>query len=379
MTPVWHPLATLLLTDPPGYLTERLARMLLRVGSLRLRYAGDRMWPALEHGQRVDVHPATCAPSRGSVALVVVDGVPELLRVQRVGSDRLTLTADADPGMTVRASRSAILGRLDGRPRPGLPGARRMRRLALELHEGWRGRADDPREPAGSVLRKYDEQAVFYADIEGEGLDPAVAEVLGERHGADSAVLVIGSGTGRECFGLARKGHRVLGLDFAPKMVELARRGASERGLDLEFRQGDARRFDPGPRRFAAILFTYDVYSFVPGRDERIRMLGRMAGWLGQGGRVLLSARTARSAYERSLLSVQWLSRLRAGPPPEWGASHTRWLSGDGELCRSFVQVFTPSMLRGELRAAGFVDVGRAGSHWILERGSVGSAATMAR
>jgi len=375
--PLWHPLATVFLTDPPGYATERLLRMLLRSGSLRVRYAGDRMWPAVGHGEVVEVRPPGAPPAPGDVVLASLDGVPDLLRVESARPGRLALAADADPGTSAEVASAAIVG-VVGRPRRrDLPGARWVRRLVLELREAWQGRCDDRRRPAGTVLRKYDEQATFYADVEGDGLEPALTAALRERS-AGCAVLVVGSGTGRECFGLAREGYRVLGVDFAPGMVTLARRAATARGLDVEFRQGDVREFDPGARRFSAIVFTHDVYSFVPGRDERIRLLRRMAAWLEAGGVVLISARRAGSLHERLLLSVQWLSALRAGDKPEWGASHTRWVAADGNLRRSFVQVFSPARLLREFAAAGFVVRGRAGGHWVLEAVRAAAAANMA-
>jgi len=49
----------------------------------------------------------------------------------------------------------------------------------------------------------------------------------------EKSVLDVGCGPGHYCLALARKGANVLGIDFAPAMIELARQKAREAGLDV--------------------------------------------------------------------------------------------------------------------------------------------------
>jgi hypothetical protein len=52
--PFWHPLSSVDLSDPPSFATPVLIRLFARAPEgLALRYAGDRMWPAVRHGQPV--------------------------------------------------------------------------------------------------------------------------------------------------------------------------------------------------------------------------------------------------------------------------------------------------------------------------------------
>ena len=176
-------------------------------------------------------------------------------------------------------------------------------------------------------------------------------------------VLVAGSGVGTECLALAAAGYDVCGLDFAPAMVAAARRRAQGRSLRVDFQEGDLRAHREPPRSLAGILFTYDVYSFLAEREERVALLRRMAAWLTSEGAILLSARRARGAWTRCVLTVQWLA---GGGSGLWGASHTRWISVRGELRRSFVQVFTARALARETRAAGLRDMGWEGGHACL-------------
>ena len=49
------------------------------------------------------------------------------------------------------------------------------------------------------------------------------------------SVLDIGCGTGENALYLAERGHAVLGIDLAPRAIELARGKASARGIEAEF------------------------------------------------------------------------------------------------------------------------------------------------
>jgi hypothetical protein len=112
-----------------------------------------------------------------------------------------------------------------------------------------------------------------------------------------------------------------------------------------------------------AIVFTYDVYSFLPGRAARIDVLRRMRRWLASDAALFLSARRATSWYQRSILTLQHAVQDTAG---EWGDSHTRWIATNGEMRRSFLRVFTDRDLASEARAAGFEIGTWEGGHAML-------------
>ncbi len=370
MTPVWHPLSALLLTDPPTYATPHLLRLVLRAEARPcVRYAGDRMWPALGHGATVELAPPggnTLRP--GTVVVATPGGIPDLLRVvARDAAGGLRLAGDADPSPPVTARPEELLGVAVGRA-GRIPSAtvRRLRRAWLDLGEAWRGTPDAAADPAASVLRKYDTQAPFYARSGAAELEARLLQRIGPRVPAGGRMLVVGSGTGRECFRLAEAGWRVRGIDFAPAMVRAAREEAQRRGLDVEFTSGDVRKLRLDAGSLDGVLFTYDVYSFVPGARQRVALLLRLREWLAPGGVLFLSARRVRSVWERTVLSVQWLCSLRRGER-EWGRSHTRWVAPGGALERSFVQVFDPRRLRAEARRAGFRAGRWEGGHAVLE------------
>jgi SAM-dependent methyltransferase len=216
------------------------------------------------------------------------------------------------------------------------------------------------------VRAKYDGQATFYSAGSGPALEPGLLQRIEAEVSPGAELLVAGSGSGRESFALVEAGYRVTGVDFAPAMVAHARAAAAERRLDVLFHEADLRSLDLGPARFSAVVFTYDVYSFLPSRAERADVLARIARSLAPGGVVYLSARLVRSVWARVILT---LACLRGHTRPrEWGATHTRYVASDGSLHRSFVRHFTQAQLARELAAAGFELIAWEGGHGACRR-----------
>jgi len=368
LKPLWHPLSTILIDQPRCYATEHLLKLLLGGGELRLIYSGDRMWPAIDDGATFAVcaETGTALPT-GSVVVACPSGIPDLLRVVREDADGVTLAADADPDGMLTVPREAIVARARLPRRKPARALASARRLLLDVREAWRGRPDVQVDPADTVRKKYDSQANFYARSAGPDIDPGLLSRLKERVPAGTRVLVVGSGSGRECFALAGEGWPVTGFEFSPSMVELSREEAERRDLDVDIRLADVRHENVEAGSLGGVFFTYDVYSFLPGRDDRVRVLERLRSWLRPDGVVFLSARHVKSAYERAVLGVQWLARQRRGETCDWGDSHTRWVTGDGELRRSFVHVFTEPRSRREITEAGFTAGDWEAGHCVLE------------
>jgi SAM-dependent methyltransferase len=202
-------------------------------------------------------------------------------------------------------------------------------------------------------------------------MDRHLVERVQRRAAGGSAVLVLGSGVGTECFALAQAGYRVTGIDFSPAMVRFARDEAQRRGLAVEWLLADVRTLDLPEAAFAALFFTYDVYSFLPGREQRVALLRKLATWVADDGAIFLSARRVRSVYEALVLTLEWLALRRAGAA-EWGDSHTRYIPGDGTLRRSYVHVFPGGALRAEAAAAALRIEAWEGGHGVLSKTRAG-------
>jgi SAM-dependent methyltransferase len=312
------------------------------------------MWPSLTDGQTIIAERVSEPIDPGEVVVASPSGIPEIFRIVRKGKgDTVLLTGDADPGDPIRVSRKDLLARV-AFPSVRFGRARRVaRRFRLDLREALRGEPDrEGSEPAASVRAKYHTQAPYYA-ARGPEVMPALLERIRRHFPSTGRILVAGSGIGTECLALSREGRQVRGVDFSAGMVERAREAAKEEGLDIEYVQADLRAHRETPGSLAGVLFTYEVYSFIPGARERVALLERMARWIVPGGAVLVSARRVTRAYERLILTLQW-SGHRRDPGRAWGDTHTRYIGPDGSLRRSYVHAFTDARVRREARRAGY-------------------------
>jgi SAM-dependent methyltransferase len=335
-------------------------------GRAEVVYAGDRMWPAIRHGQTLVVSPVHGAPPvAGDVVLAVDGGIPEVLRLAAVNGAS-ALTADADPGPSRPVMPRDLLGRIDRAPKRRAPSGSLARAL-LDVYEAAAAEPDAAADPSKTVREKYDDQAVHYGRVDAAALEPALAARILGRVPRGARVLVAGSGAGREAFALEQLGFVVSGVDFSSRMIEAARAEAARRGSAVRFAAADLRTHDEADGSLGAVVFTYDVYSFVPGLGDREALLSRLHRWLGPGGVVFLSARRAQRPWDRAVLSLQWLARAARGRRGAWGDSHTRWLDASGNLRRSFVHVFTERRLDREAAAAGLRRVSWEGGHGLFE------------
>lgn len=96
-------------------------------------------------------------------------------------------------------------------------------------------------------------------------------------------VLDLGCGTGRVSVRLARRGHRVTGIDLEPAFLEETARRAQAWKVELDTVAADARSFDLG-RRFDLVLAPMQLVQLFHGADQRTGMLKAVAAHLRPGG-----------------------------------------------------------------------------------------------
>ena len=92
-------------------------------------------------------------------------------------------------------------------------------------------------------------------------------------------VIDLGSGAGNDAF-IARhetgETGKVIGIDFTPAMIELARKNAEARGLNnVEFRQGDIEKM-PVTSNVADVIVSNCVLNLVPNKDGVIKEIYRV-------------------------------------------------------------------------------------------------------
>src|SRR5436305_7109390 len=107
------------------------------------------------------------------------------------------------------------------------------------------------------------------------------------RRPRSQSVLEIAVGTGRAAIPLAQAGHRVVGVDYAKDMLDIARRKRDAVGLtdrQLRLVHGDALGLDLG-ERFDWICVFFNTFLAFPTLDEQDRLMGVIVRHLKPAGR----------------------------------------------------------------------------------------------
>lgn len=145
------------------------------------------------------------------------------------------------------------------------------------------------------------------------------------------SVLDAGCGTGEHALYLAERGHDVVGVDLAPRAIELGRAKAAERGIAVDLRVWDALRVDELGRTFDT---TIDVGMFHTLSDEeRPRYARSLHAALAPDGRAFVLCWSERNAWgcgPRHVTQMELLGTFERGWDVRVGASEleTR-LEGD--------------------------------------------------
>jgi len=164
-------------------------------------------------------------------------------------------------------------------------------------------------------------------------------------------ILVVGCGTGRDLIALLKLGHRVEGLDVAPRAVALARQMLETERLAAELYTG-AIEAVALPGRFDAFIFSWFCYGYIPQADTRIGVLSKVGqdGNNGTNARIFIPIETMRIRLAQ-LASCLTASDWRAEPGDVIGPA-----AGDRRVVH-YRHEFRDSELETEARAAGLTVV----------------------
>jgi demethylmenaquinone methyltransferase/2-methoxy-6-polyprenyl-1,4-benzoquinol methylase len=171
--------------------------------------------------------------------------------------------------------------------------------------------------------------------------------------GPGSTALDIATGTGDLAVELARRGAEVTGMDFAPAMLELARKKAP----GLTFEEGDALKLAYPTDSFDAATVGFGARNFA----DLDRGIAEMARVTKPGGHVVVLEITTPQKPPLSWFFRAWFDRV----VPALGR-----VAGDPDAYTylpSSVRRFPgPEELGARMAAAGLVDV-----RWILTAGGI--------
>jgi SAM-dependent methyltransferase len=142
-----------------------------------------------------------------------------------------------------------------------------------------------------------------------------VAGALAPSHGEDA--LDLGCGTGGVAELIAGSGARIVGVDLAPGLVEIAQERARERGLDIDYRVGDCEDLEFDDASFDAVGSSVGI-MFSPDHAASAAELARVTK---PGGRIALANWQPGSPGVQDLFKL--MGPFQPAPPPsspfDWG------------------------------------------------------------
>lgn len=172
---------------------------------------------------------------------------------------------------------------------------------------------------------------------------------------AGQAMLDVGTGTGRGAIALAARGARVTGVDASAEMLAVARRRATEAGIEVAFEQGDVHALPYPDRSFDAVIC--------------LRVLMHTPDWRRALGELCRAARHRVLFDYPALMSAAALQ------------SAARRLANVAGASTEAYRVFSDRSVRSTLRANGF-EIVQADRQFVLPialHKTMGSAAATTR
>lgn len=106
-------------------------------------------------------------------------------------------------------------------------------------------------------------------------------------------ILDVGCGAGRHSIELAKRGFQVTGLDFSPRMLEVARERASQASVQVDFFHGDARTMNFRGQFDAALSLCEGAFGIMENDEENLAILTNIYCSLKTSGKLLLNVLNA--------------------------------------------------------------------------------------
>ncbi|MEZ5931783.1 MAG: methyltransferase domain-containing protein [Alphaproteobacteria bacterium] len=164
--------------------------------------------------------------------------------------------------------------------------------------------------------------------VENETATAAEVDVLIQSLGLEpnDRLLDLCCGQGRHCLELARRGFRKLtGIDRSGYLIRLARKRARQAGLDVKFREGDARKVSVPEHSFDVVVMMGNSFGYFDREEDDLGVLTAVKRALASKGRLAIDLTDGdwmRQNFEPR--SWEWIDQNQF-------VCRERSLSGDGD------------------------------------------------
>jgi SAM-dependent methyltransferase len=187
---------------------------------------------------------------------------------------------------------------------------------------------------------------------------------------AGAAVLDVGCGTGRHSIELARRGFQVTGLDLSPGMLEQARKGAENAGVQVEWIQADATHFTLDKTYDAAICLCEGAVGLIEHGEDAEKhdhaIFSHIAACLKPNAPFLLTALNGYSIIRQ--MSDEHVKEGRFDPATMIASYEDEWeLAGGNQVVKVYERLFIAPEMVKLLQSGGFVVdnvYGGTAGHW---------------
>ena len=182
-----------------------------------------------------------------------------------------------------------------------------------------------------------------------------------------SNFLDLGCGTGRTTLELFGLGYKGIGVDIVPAMITNAKKIARKKKLSIKYRVGDAANLRFRDDSFDNALFSYNGWTQIPGKENRLRALREIHRVLKTDGHFIFTAHLRQMSGYLATWIKQWLKIYLLKPvgfkirEAEFGDIFFKYRGRDEQ----FIHIPSPKAVKKQLHLAGFKILLIGGSNMI--------------